>query len=55
MVDVIDPLVERSVAALAREVICQIITRYFGIDPSVKGGKRRCVVVVPKRAAPGNP
>src|SRR5258705_9019556 len=27
----------------------------FGIDPSVKGGKRRCVVVVPKKAAPGNP
>src|ERR1700738_4474664 len=27
----------------------------FGIDDSVKGGKRRCVVVVPKKAAPGNP
>jgi len=27
----------------------------FGIDPSVKDGKRRCVVVVPKKAAPGNP
>jgi hypothetical protein len=27
----------------------------FGIDESVKGGKRRCVVVVPKKAAPGNP
>ena len=27
----------------------------FGIDVSVKGGKRRCVVVVPKKAAPGNP
>ena len=27
----------------------------FGIDESVKNGKRRCVVVVPKKAAPGNP
>jgi hypothetical protein len=27
----------------------------FGIDESIKGGKRRCVVVVPKKAAPGNP
>ena len=27
----------------------------FGIDESVKNGKRRCVVVVPKRVAPGNP
>ena len=27
----------------------------FGIDESVKDGKRRCVVVVPKKAAPGNP
>src|SRR6266436_9291188 len=27
----------------------------FGIDDSVKGGQRRCVVVVPKKAAPGNP
>jgi hypothetical protein len=27
----------------------------FGIDESVKGGKRRCVVVVPKKAASGNP
>ena len=27
----------------------------FGIDVSIKGGKRRCVVVVPKKAAPGNP
>src|SRR5579862_5317570 len=27
----------------------------FGIDESVKDGKRRCVVIVPKKAAPGNP
>ena len=27
----------------------------FGIDVSLKDGKRRCVVVVPKTAAPGNP
>ena len=27
----------------------------FGIDVSIKGGKRRCVVVVPRKAAPGNP
>src|SRR5580692_4035059 len=27
----------------------------FGIDVSLKGGKRRCVVVVPKKAAVGNP
>jgi hypothetical protein len=27
----------------------------FGIDESVKNGKRRGVVVVPKNAAPGNP
>src|SRR6266481_6235804 len=27
----------------------------FGIDESPKDGKRRCVVVVPKKAAPGNP
>lgn len=27
----------------------------FGVDESVKGGKRRCVVVVPRKAAPGNP
>ena len=27
----------------------------FGIDESVKGGKRRCVVIVAKQAAPGNP
>src|SRR6266481_4146712 len=27
----------------------------FGIDVSLKDGKRRCVVVVPKKAAPGNP
>jgi hypothetical protein len=27
----------------------------FGIDVSIKDGKRRCVVVVPKKAAPGNP
>jgi pimeloyl-ACP methyl ester carboxylesterase len=27
----------------------------FGIDVSIKGGKRRCVVIVPKKAAPGNP
>src|ERR1700738_2647254 len=27
----------------------------FGIDESVKDGKRRGVVIVPKKAAPGNP
>jgi hypothetical protein len=27
----------------------------FGIDVSIKDGKRRCVVVVPKKAAPGDP
>jgi len=27
----------------------------LGIDVSLKDGKRRCVVVVPKKAAPGNP
>ena len=27
----------------------------FGIDETLKDGKRRCVVVVPKKAAPGNP
>src|ERR1700693_2582333 len=27
----------------------------FGIDESAKGVTRRCVVVVPKKAAPGNP
>jgi hypothetical protein len=27
----------------------------FGIDVSIKDGKRRCVVVVPRKAAPGNP
>ena len=27
----------------------------FGIDVSLKDGKRRCVVVAPKNAAPGNP
>src|SRR5216683_3400044 len=27
----------------------------FGIDVSLKDGKHRCVVVVPKKAAPGNP
>jgi pimeloyl-ACP methyl ester carboxylesterase len=27
----------------------------FGIDVSLKDGKRRCVVVAPKTAAPGNP
>src|SRR6201996_4038709 len=27
----------------------------FSIDVSLKDGKRRCVVVVPKNAAPGNP
>ena len=27
----------------------------FGIDVSIKDGKRRGVVVVPKKAAPGNP
>jgi len=27
----------------------------FGIDVSLKDGKRRCVVVVPTKAAPGNP
>jgi hypothetical protein len=27
----------------------------FGIDESVKNGKRRCVVIVPKKPAPGNP
>jgi len=27
----------------------------FGIDESVKGGTRRGVVIVPKKAAPGNP
>jgi pimeloyl-ACP methyl ester carboxylesterase len=27
----------------------------FGIDVSLKEGRRRCVVVVPKKAAPGNP
>src|ERR1700681_96038 len=27
----------------------------FGIDVSIKDGKRRCVVVVPKKAATGNP
>ena len=27
----------------------------FGIDVSLKDGKRRCVVVVPKKEAPGNP
>src|SRR5256885_10113927 len=26
-----------------------------GIDESIKDGKRHCVVVVPKKAAPGNP
>src|SRR5580704_8358923 len=35
--------------ALATEVTS------FGIDESVKNGKRRAVVVVPKKAAPGNP
>src|SRR6202051_3674527 len=27
----------------------------FGIDESAKGVSRRCVVVVPRKAAPGNP
>ncbi len=27
----------------------------FGVDESVKDGKRHCVVVVPRKAAPGNP
>ena len=27
----------------------------YGIDVTLKDGKRRCVVVVPKKAAPGNP
>ncbi len=27
----------------------------FGIDVNLKDGKRRCVVVVPQKAAPGNP
>ena len=27
----------------------------FSVDIAVKDGKRRCVVVVPKKAAPGNP
>ena len=27
----------------------------YGIDATLKDGKRRCVVVVPKAAAPGNP
>jgi len=27
----------------------------FGIDVTIKDGKRRAVVVVPKKAAPGNP
>ncbi len=27
----------------------------FGVDTAVKDGKRRCVVVVPKKAAPGYP
>ena len=27
----------------------------YGIDATLKDGKRRCVVVVPKKAAPGNP
>jgi pimeloyl-ACP methyl ester carboxylesterase len=27
----------------------------FGIDVAIKDGKRRCVVVVPRKAAPGNP
>src|SRR5207249_1888253 len=27
----------------------------FGVDVSIKDGKRRCIVVVPKKAAPGNP
>src|ERR1700722_20204877 len=35
--------------ALASEVTS------FGIDESLKDGKRRCVVVVPQKAAPGNP
>src|SRR5258707_4996615 len=29
--------------------------RSFGIDVSLKDGRRRCVVIVPKKAAPGNP
>jgi hypothetical protein len=39
----------RDAKALASEVTS------FGVDESIKGGKRRCVVVVPKKAAPGNP
>ena len=27
----------------------------FGVDEAVKDGKRRAVVVVPRKAAPGNP
>jgi pimeloyl-ACP methyl ester carboxylesterase len=27
----------------------------FGVDQTLKDGKRRCVVVVPRKAAPGNP
>src|SRR6267142_251674 len=27
----------------------------FGIDVNLKDGKRRCVVIVPRKAAPGNP
>jgi hypothetical protein len=27
----------------------------YGIDATLKDGKRRCVVVVPKKAAPGYP
>src|SRR5580704_3782401 len=27
----------------------------FGIDATLANGKRRCVVIVPKKAAPGNP
>jgi hypothetical protein len=29
--------------------------RSFGIDASIKDGQRHCVVIFPKKAAPGNP
>ncbi len=50
-----DFIMDDATGAIAPMTAPASEVKSFGIDVSIKDGKRRCVVVVPKKAAPGNP
>ena len=52
---VIDFIMDDATGAITPMTAPAGEVKSFGVDTAVKDGKRRCVVVVPKKAAPGYP